>query len=208
MGAGRGHDESAARLAAVAAITDEALIATDEQGTIYEWSAAAERLFGYSATDVLGRPFSAIVSLPDTHDDLSRAIDVSARRKDGGSMAMSLSIAPIRGAHGEPAGAVYVARDPRQKLATSRGETPAAIVESSDDAIVSKDLNGIVVVECRGAAMFETPPTKSSAGRSEYRSTTGKAKRTRCWRASAAAIVSITSRPFGNARTARSSRSR
>jgi|KBSMisStaDraftv2_1062788.scaffolds.fasta_scaffold16687_1 PAS domain S-box-containing protein len=146
MGAGSRHDESAARLAAVAAITGEALIATDEQGTIYEWSAAAERLFGYSATDVLGRPLSAIVSLPDTHDDLSRAIDVSARRKDGGSMAMSLSIAPIRGATGAPAGAVYVARDPEAKARDFRAaKYLAAIVESSDDAIVSKDLNGIVV---------------------------------------------------------------
>src|SRR5204863_7884175 len=146
MGAGSRHDESAARLAAVAAITDEALIATDQQGMIYEWSAAAERLFGYSANDMLGRPFSAVVSLPDTNDDLSRAIDVSARRKDGGTMAMSLSIAPIHGANGEPAGAVYVARDPEAKTRDFRAaKRLAAIVESSDDAIVSKDLNGIVV---------------------------------------------------------------
>ena len=140
------YDESAARLAAVAAITDEAFVATDAQGAITEWNAAAERLFGYSAAEMLGRLFSSIVSLPPTNGHPSSAVDVSARRKDGRTMAMSLSISPVQGAGGEPAGAVYVARDSDAKARDFRAAKHlAAIVESSDDAIVSKDLNGVIV---------------------------------------------------------------
>jgi PAS domain S-box-containing protein len=146
MGAGSHYDESAARLAAVAAITDEALIATDARGLITEWNAAAEHLLGYTAAEMLGRPFSAVVTLPSAHGLTSSAVDVSAHRKNGQTMAMSLSIAPVRGADGQPAGAVYGARDPDAKARDFRdAKRLAAIVESSDDAIVSKDLNGIIV---------------------------------------------------------------
>ena len=146
MGAGTRYDEGAARLAAVAAITDEAVVATDAQGTVIEWNDAAERLFGYSAAEMLGRPFSSIVSLPRTNGDRSTAVEVSARRKDGRVTPMSLSIAPVRSADGAPGGAVYIARDPDAKARDFRAaKRLAAIVESSDDAIVSKDLNGIIV---------------------------------------------------------------
>jgi PAS domain S-box-containing protein len=146
MGAGSRYDESAARLAAVAAITDEALVATDANGAISEWNAAAERLFGYSAAEMLGRPFSSIVSVPLTNGHPLSSVDVSVRRKDGRTMAMSLNIAPILGAGGTPAGAVYVARDSDAEARDFRAAKHlAAIVESSDDAIVSKDLNGVIV---------------------------------------------------------------
>lgn len=146
MGAGSRYDENAARLAAVSAITDEALIATDARGLINEWNTAAERLFGYSAGEMIGRPFSAIVSLPKSNGGPPRPINVSASCKDGRTMAMSLSVAPIADASGRPGGAVYLARDSDAKAREFRAAKHlAAIVETSDDAIVSKDLNGTIV---------------------------------------------------------------
>ena len=146
MGAGSRYDENAARLAAVSAITDEALIATDARGLINEWNTAAERLFGYSAGEMIGRPFSAIVSLPKSNGGPPRPINVSASCKDGRTMAMSLSVAPIADANGRPGGAVYLARDSDAKAREFRAAKHlAAIVETSDDAIVSKDLNGTIV---------------------------------------------------------------
>ena len=146
MGSGSQYDESASRLGAVAQITDEALIATDPRGIITEWNAAAERLFGYPAGEIIGRPFASIVNLPAAAADRAHAIDIIGLRRDNTTLAMSLSIAPIPGADGRPAGAVYVARDPG---AAARAERAAkhlsAIVESSDDAIVSKDLNSTIV---------------------------------------------------------------
>jgi PAS domain S-box-containing protein len=146
MSVGSQYDESAARLAAAASITDEALIATDAQGTINEWNAAAERLFGYSADDMLGRPLSSIVTLPDPSTNPAPSIQLSATRKDGRSMAMSLSIAPVRRADGTADGTIYIVRDLDARARTMRAAKHlAAIVASSDDAIVSKDLNGVIV---------------------------------------------------------------
>ncbi|HYK54780.1 MAG TPA: PAS domain S-box protein, partial [Candidatus Eremiobacteraceae bacterium] len=146
MGVGSHYDESAARLAAFASITDEALIATDEQGAVNEWNAAAERLFGYSADEMLGRPFSSVVTLPDSSSNPARSIQISAARKDGRPIAMSLSIAPVRRANGTADGTIYIARDLDARARAIRAvKHLAAIVESSDDAIVSKDLNGIIV---------------------------------------------------------------
>ncbi len=146
MGGSSHYDEGTARLAALAAITDEALIATDASGVITEWNAAAERVFGYGAAEILGRPFCTIVTLPASSPDPKHAIEITGRRKDGSTIAMSLSVAPIPRADGRPGGAVYVARDPGEKARIQRAaKYLSAIVESSDDAIVSKDLDGIVV---------------------------------------------------------------
>jgi len=140
------YDESGARLAAVALIIDEALIATDAAGIITEWNRAAARLFGYPAEEIVGQPLANIVTLPVTAPGAQQAIEILGRRKDNSTLAMSLSIAPILDSGGRPAGAVYVARDPGEKARAERAAKHlSAIVESSDDAIVSKDLNGIVV---------------------------------------------------------------
>ena len=146
MAAGSHFDESAARLAAVAAITDEALIATDAQGVVTEWNAAASRLFGYAADEIVGHPLSAVVTLPAAPPDPRHVVEITATRKDQKTIPMSLSIAPISGANGRPAGTVYVARDPGERArALQAAKHLSAIVESSDDAIASKDLNGIVL---------------------------------------------------------------
>jgi PAS domain S-box-containing protein len=160
-------DESASRLAALAAITDEALIATDVDGAITDWNAAAERLFGYTADEMLGRPFSSLVPIPPASDDPLHAIEMSARRKDGRTIAMSLSVAPIRAADGGSAGAIYVARDPDAKSRDVRAAMRlAAIVESSDDAIVSKDVNGIIMSWNNAAQRMFGYTSEEAVGRS------------------------------------------
>jgi PAS domain S-box-containing protein len=140
------QDDGIDRLAAVASITDEAVIATDADGAITEWNAAAERLLGHTRSDVVGHPFSCVVALPAATADPGHAIDVTTRHKDGRVLALALSSAPILDAHAAPAGAVYVVRDPSARARVERAAKHlSAIVESSDDAIISKDLNGTIV---------------------------------------------------------------
>ena len=88
--------------------------------------------------------------------------------------------------------------------------TSPKIVESSDDAIVSKDLNGIVRPgTAPPSGCSATPPRKPSAGRSGcIIPPTGRAKKTRCSPASARGEASTTSRRSASARTARWCRSR
>src|SRR5256885_1879136 len=139
MGVGSHYDESAARLAAVAQLIDEALITADSRGAITGWNAAAGRLFGYTADDIVGRPFSSIVSLPTTVPDPQHSIELTGQHRDGTTLAISLSVAPIPGADGRPAGTMYVVRDPGAQARSGRAAKHlSAIVESSDDAIVSK----------------------------------------------------------------------
>jgi PAS domain S-box-containing protein len=146
MGVGSQYDASAARLAAVASITGEALFATDALGAVSEWNDAAARLFGFTSAEVLGRPLSNILTVPDVPGNPARSIQISATRKDGRRVAISLSIAPVLANTGDTQGTVYIARDlDARAREASAAKRLAAIVESSDDAIVSKDLNGVVV---------------------------------------------------------------
>src|SRR4051812_48901044 len=67
------------------------------------------------------------------------------RRKDGTIIDVSLTVSPVRNAHGEIIGASKVGRDVTEtRRAAEAQKRLAAIVESSGDVIVSKDLNGII----------------------------------------------------------------
>ena len=108
-------------LAALAAITDEALIGTDARGIVTEWNAAAERLLGYPAQEIIGRSFSIIATVPDADADAAHAIAVVGRRNDDEVLLLSLSIARMQSADGAPAGAVRRPRRRRHGPAVSAG---------------------------------------------------------------------------------------
>jgi PAS domain S-box-containing protein len=144
------------RLAAVVESSDDAIVTKDLESIILTWNAAAERLFGYSAAEVLGRSIRMIIP-PDRQAEedfvLSRIragqavrhYETVRLRKDGILIPISLTVSPIRNAAGTVVGASKIARDiSDRKQADLAARRLAAIVESSDDAIVSKDLNGIV----------------------------------------------------------------
>jgi PAS domain S-box-containing protein len=143
------------QLAALLEASDTPIIFTDERGRITRWNTAAEAFYGYTADEVLGTPIASACAIDPAHDDdLNRRVcegealrDVEAahRRRDGASLPVTLTIAPLRGKGDAVVGTVRLVR---QSGSLERGEFAvrrlAAIVESSDDAIISKDLNGIV----------------------------------------------------------------
>jgi len=110
------------RLAAIVESSGDAIVGKDLNGTIVSWNAAAERLSGYSADEVLGRPVTLLLP-PDRpnevthiHEKLKRGEPVEhfetvRLRKDGTRLDVSLTISPILDESGTPLGTLAIARD-------------------------------------------------------------------------------------------------
>ena len=148
--------DPSARLAAIVASSDDAIISKDLDGYITSWNGAAERMFGYTAAEAIGEHISLIIPKERQAEqkyviDRIRAgqsidhYETVRARKDGSPVQVSLSVSPIRDAGGAVVGASKIARDitVSQRL-TREALRLAAIVSSSGDAIVSKDLDGII----------------------------------------------------------------
>ena len=144
------------RLAAIVQSSDDPIISKDLNGIVTSWNPAAERVFGYSAKEIVGRSITVIIPASRLDEekyvlDRIRAglsvehFETVRQTKDGELIDVSLTVSPIRNAAGRLIGASKIARDIRErKQSDMTALRLGAIVESSDDAIVSKDLNGIV----------------------------------------------------------------
>ncbi len=114
--------EARLRLAAIVESSDDAIIGQDLDGKITSWNRGAQRLYGYTAAEVVGRPLTVLVP-PDHRDELPGILEQVRRgeyiehfetvrlRKDGQRVDVSLTISPIRGAEGKILGASKIARD-------------------------------------------------------------------------------------------------
>jgi PAS domain S-box-containing protein len=113
---------SRGRLAAIVESSDDAIISKTPDGTITSWNRGAERIFGYSETEAIGRPTSMLFPT----DRAGEEIDILARvgrgehissfetvrvRKDGQSIDISATISPIVDGNGNIIGASKIARD-------------------------------------------------------------------------------------------------
>jgi PAS domain S-box-containing protein len=150
---------SADRVTELAAIVDsaeDAILSKSLDGTILTWNGAAERIYGYSPAEAIGRPISMLLP-PDRPGEVAgilrrlrsgdRIAHFSTKRlrKDGVVIDVSLTISPIVDSRGTIVGAATIARDMgRQNEAEARAGLLAAIVESSEDAIISRTLDGTI----------------------------------------------------------------
>ena len=151
------RERAQAVLAAIVESSDDAIISKSLDGTITSWNSAAERLYGWTAQEIVGRSVLTIVP-PELHAEEHRILQrlrageriehfrTHRVAKDGHRVDVSLSISPIRDASGRVVGASKIARDVSALRDAERNKAIlAAVVQSSDDAIVSKDLNSIVM---------------------------------------------------------------
>jgi PAS domain S-box-containing protein len=143
-------------LSAIIDSSDDAIVSKSLDGLVTSWNSSAERIFGYTADEMRGRPVALL--LPPGREAEEEEILAKVRRgervdhfetirqrKDGQLVDVSVTISPIRDAQGTIVGASKVARDITDiKRGNRAGLLLAAIVSSSEDAIVSKSLDGII----------------------------------------------------------------
>jgi len=114
------HPRTQKRLAATAQSSDDAIVAKDLDGTITNWNRGAERLFGYSAAEAIGKSMSILMP-PDRQDEEPEILDrigrgermdhyeTARRRKNGTIVEIALTVSPIRDLDGTIVGASKVA---------------------------------------------------------------------------------------------------
>src|SRR5947209_4882410 len=109
-------------LAAIIESAEDAIVSKTLQGIITSWNKGAERLFGYKAEEIIGKPVNLLI--PEDHPDEEPGILARIRsgeridhyetvrvRKDGSLINISLTVSPIRDADGKIIGASKIARD-------------------------------------------------------------------------------------------------
>ncbi|HVD92745.1 MAG TPA: PAS domain S-box protein [Vicinamibacterales bacterium] len=156
-------DVAIRHLARVVESSDDAIVSKDLNGIITSWNRAAERMFGYTAAEIIGQSIRIIIPADRQGEEdmvLSRIrsgealthFETIRRRKDGTLLPISLTVSPIHDDSGRVIGASKIARNISERVeAEIIARRLAAIVESSDDAIISKDLNGVITSWNRAA---------------------------------------------------------
>ncbi len=161
------EEDRAAWVAAIVDSSDDAIVSKTLDGLITSWNRAAERIFGWTAAEAVGRSITIVIPpdrLAEEEDILARIkqgekiehFKTTRMRKDGTRFEISLTVSPIKNAKGEVIGASKIARDISARLHGDEAIARlAAIVNSADDAIVSKTLDGVITSWNRAAqAMF------------------------------------------------------
>ena len=113
---------AASHYAAIIESSDDAILSKAIDGAILSWNVGAERLFGYTAEEAIGKPATIIIPFDRRDEEIAmldairrgesvRQHETVRRRKDGSLVDVSLTASPIRDANGRIVGASTIARD-------------------------------------------------------------------------------------------------
>jgi len=161
------------RLAAIVDSSNDAIVSKDLNGVITTWNRGAERLFGYTAEEMIGKPITTLIP-PDRHNEevdiLERirrgdhvdGYETVRQRKDGSPVDISLTVSPVKDAAGRVVGASKIARDiseksqaqARQELLTHELQHRTKNLFAVVSAIVSRSFAGKHTVEDAKAAVL------------------------------------------------------
>lgn len=146
------------RLAAIVNSSADAIIGKSLEGIVFSWNESAQIMYGYSASEAVGRHFSAFV--PPAYQEIVnealgkvkygetiRSLDIVQVRKDGTLIDVSFSISPILGAKNQIIGISSIARDITEqrrleKEAKKSEEQYRDLIENARDIIYTHDLEG------------------------------------------------------------------
>ncbi len=140
-------DEGLGRLAAIVESSDDAIISNDLDGTILSWNRAAERMYGYTAEEIVGQSIFTIVPA-DRRDEVQqllerirwgesvRNLETVTLRKDRSPIDVSVTVSPIFDARGAAVRASAIARDitVQREMAAELDATLAALESAFHEA--------------------------------------------------------------------------
>ena len=159
-------EETRRFLAAIVENSEDSIIAYTPAGIILTWNRGAERIFGYSSGDVVGKHVSMVIP-PERHHELRYFTDQVVQgksvpqfeglglRKDGSRFHISVTGCPITNFAGEVTAVSTILRDiSERKEAEQARALLASIVESSEEAIIGANLDGTIISWNRGSELL------------------------------------------------------
>jgi PAS domain S-box-containing protein len=164
--------EDAEQLASIVESSDDAIIAKTLEGIIVTWNGAAERLYGYSAEEALGKSI-AILAPPEQSNEVAQILERLKRgeriaryetvrvRKDGTKLDVSLTISPLMDAERRIWGASTIARDITDR---KRAEQALRDSEARHRAILDASVDAIITIDERGTIDSANPATERLFG--------------------------------------------
>ena len=156
ISARREGEEARYRLAAIVESSDDAIVSKDLNGIIASWNAGAQRIFGFTPEEAIGRPITIIIpaELRDEEKEIIRRLKNGERvehyetvriNKSGQRLNISLTVSPVRDSSGKIIGASKVARD----------VTEQKRIEEAEEARQTSEARLELALEASKAAFFE-----------------------------------------------------
>jgi PAS domain S-box-containing protein len=170
----RQAEEVRARLASIVESSDDAIVSKSLDGVIRTWNAGAERLFGYTSAEAVGRPITLIIP-PDLQYQEREILAKIARgervehfetervSKHGRRIAISLTVSPVRDGAGRVVGASKIARDISEQKRAQRVLREADRRKDEFLALLAHELrnplapirNAVAILRAKGPALPE-----------------------------------------------------
>jgi len=149
-------------LASIVESSDDAIITKTSNGIITSWNLGAERIYGFSADEVIGKPISILIPSGGVDEvplilervkrgESIRHYETVRKRKDGRTINVSVSISPVKDTHGQIVGASTIARDITAEVAArkqtedklgSASQYARSLIEASLDPFVTISADG------------------------------------------------------------------
>lgn len=159
--------------------SQDAIYTKDFNGIITSWNPASEKVFGYSAQEIIGKSVRLLV--PEHHDDIDQILEkvrsgqkidnyeTVRRRKDGELIHVALSISPILEGNSKPVGIAVIARDVSRTFNTYRSpDYFSYIMTNMLDGIIATGVDGTINFWNKGSEAIYEIPSQEAQGKNLF----------------------------------------